>query len=66
MIPPEVRYDPETGRVAIKMELEAPRTWFIMGTTSGGHYAPGTRSPDAVAGWPPYVAPEIAEDNSED
>ena len=50
MNPPEIRFDPDTGRVAIKTTLEAPRTWFIFGA-GGGHYAPGTRSPSDVTEW---------------
>lgn len=60
--PPEVRLDPATGRLAIKTQLPAARAWFIFDPQGGGHYAPGTRAPDAVEQWLPYTPPEISEE----
>lgn len=62
MNPPEIRLDPATGRIAVRTELPDPRTWFIYDTHVGGHYAPGTRSPDDVTDWPPYTPPIEAEE----
>lgn len=58
MNPPEVRFDPSSGRVAIRTALSAPRAWFVFDPNGGGHYADGTRSPDKVTDWPPHSQPE--------
>lgn len=59
MIPPEVRFDPATGRVAVRTEMPEPRTWFVFVPAGGGHYATGERAPDLVTDWPVYVAPDL-------
>lgn len=60
MNPPEVRFDPETGRVAVRTSMDNPnRTWFVFDPASGGHYALGTRSPDDVSAWLPYIEPAV-------
>ena len=57
MNPPDVRLDPSSGRVAIATVLPEARAWFVFDPNGGGHYAPGTRSPDDVAAWSPYTPP---------
>lgn len=54
MNPPEVRYDPTTGRVAIRTTRPSAQAWFVFDPQGSGHYAPGTRSPDKADDWPPY------------
>ena len=60
--PTEARYDPETGRIALKTALEPSKAWFIFGISGGGHYAPGTRSPDDVTDWLPYTPPVVGDE----
>lgn len=60
---PEVRWDPVTRRVAIKTTLGGIRDWFVFDPRGGGHYAPGTRSPDDVEDWQPYGLPETGEES---
>lgn len=60
--PLEVRYDPNTGRIACKTELEASKAWFIFRHGGGGYYAPGTREPDDVTDWLPYTPPVVGDE----
>lgn len=58
----EAREDPGSDRVALKTSLDGPRAWFVFDPKGGGHYAPGTRSPDKVDDWPAYSFTPPEED----
>ena len=59
MTPPEVRFDPASGRVAIKTELSETRAWFIFHPENGGFYTSGTSPQNDVSDWLPYALPSI-------
>lgn len=54
MSAPEIRYDEESGRVAIKTELPGIRSWFVFHPEFGGHYTPGNTAVAFVEEWPAY------------
>lgn len=49
---PDIRWDAETGRVAIATGMDAPRQWFVYKPGSGGGYSTGER--EGVSDWPPF------------
>lgn len=51
--PGTVRRDPETKRVATKMDPSVTAgAWFVLDLVNGGYYSDGVR--EKVAEWPEY------------